>query len=1851
MTISVSTKLRAAGSASVFALAAGLGGVTTAFAAAPAPVQTVPVPATPVAPGNVEQCALITTVTPPEVVCAPGTDPDGFQQPFNSIDLTIDAGSQVQGEINLLVGVDVTNNGSIVISGGVANGIELGADATVVNNGFIGGAAGFSGLILTGAGSDITNNGTIASSANLLAIQAGVGSTVVNNGLIALNGGNTFGIVGQNLIVSGDNVTATNSVTGSIIVQGGMGLSGGIGLGNDATVNNDGLIQTFGANSEGIRVFDRGTVTNTGTVFAIGAGADGIITGIDSTVVNTGSGSVFTFGDNLSSVITGTNSTVQNNGIILSRGNNAPTVVTGSGSSVINNPTGQIAASGIGSNAVTINGDGMVINAGGLIQATGDNSDGVRITGAGDVQNSGRVIAFNGNGLRVGGLATVTNLAGGSISSEGGDAIRLDTNGSTVTNNGLIQTRGDEAIEASDRDNITIINNGTIQALGTADKGIEANANLTIVNTGLIFSEASEAIEADAAGLNLTNSGQIIAPLDDAVDGDDNATIVNTGLIRGGENDAIELNSGTITNSGTIESLSSDPNGSLIIGGVVPELDAGIDFDAGTNGNEDGVVFNLVGGVIVGDIGINASSGNQDSPDTNDGVQTIYNFGTITGRGVNTATGGRTDAVLLGNGDDVFLKLNGGVENGVVDGEMGTDTFAFLISDTTNRSFSLSGIDTQYVGFEDLRFGSQTFDFVNLTTTGAPTASGVITLTGSTARNFTVVNTAILAGTSNGTINYVTGASSGINLGFTIANGGAISTTGNGQLGFVGGDNVVLTNNGSITTTGMNTAGVVIGANGRITNSGAILSEGVNGVAISAGNGTSITNNAGATITTRGTNGFNIVIAGNGTLTNAGVISSSGTIAQAVTISGAGVVSNSGVIAAADGRAIDIGGLGTVTNAMGGTIASGGDDAIRLSTANSTVTNNGSIISAGGQGIAADVNGIRITNAGTINTTGMSTAALLLGTNGVFTNSGAVLAEGVNGVAVAAGNGALITNNAGATITTRGANGFNIVISGNGTINNAGVISSTGTGAQAVTINGTGVISNSGIIASTDGRAVDIAGMATITNAATGTIGSNNNDAIRFNTSGSTLTNNGTIISNGDEAVEADGLNNITVINTGTITAGLNGDKGIEANANLTVTNSGLITSLTSEAIEADAGGLVVTNSGQIIAPLDDAIDGDDNVTITNTGLIQGGENDGLELNSGTITNSGRIESLSSDPDGDFITIGMGTGQREIDAGIDFDGGTDGNENGIVRNNAGGVIIGDIGINTSSGATGAATNDGRQQVINFGTITGRRVNPETGFIDAALLGNGNDEFQQWTGATVNGWINLGAGMDTFILEGTTSSVTGMIDGGAGTDIAILGGIWNSNNLIGFETIQLGSTLGGTLNDLTVTGNRMVNGNVVVVGTVNFNLGVDSIVNNGNLTLASGSTININTPLNQALIGQTVTVIRDNGGVFTNSGGRIVINDDDLLIDYTPILGSVLVQVGAANPVVNNPDPNIAAFGAAVAGGLRNGTLNAANFTALNGLSASGYVAALPDAVPSLSEGFEREVFETATFSSLALDRHIATEGSRLWGQFAVRGATQDALSTTADGYDSDQLIFTAGVDFVVLEGLRIGLLGSYADIDSQDLRADSVPTVATDAQSYKVGLYVAGKVLDRGFINSEFAYLTGSADTARSGFFGPIASQIDFDGFHSRATIGYDLIADENVSFTPTIGFNAARLRFDDAAETGGFGFLVERGDATFAELRGGLDLGAQISETVNGFVSGTVIRDLIDSDRSFRVSSTQLPSFSLALPLREQNRFELSAGLGVDVSENFAINVGYYGDFNEGYQAHSARATVSIGF
>ena len=295
------------------------------------------------------------------------------------------------------------------------------------------------------------------------------------------------------------------------------------------------------------------------------------------------------------------------------------------------------------------------------------------------------------------------------------------------------------------------------------------------------------------------------------------------------------------------------------------------------------------------------------------------------------------------------------------------------------------------------------------------------------------------------------------------------------------------------------------------------------------------------------------------------------------------------------------------------------------------------------------------------------------------------------------------------------------------TLTNAGAITSTGdrgidadkdaditnTGTitarnEAIKVDDDATVTNDGTITSTDNRAIEGEDGLTVVNSATGVIDAATADAIN-SANGLTATNHGTIHS-GDDAVQAD--DDATVTNTGTITAD---DKGITVGNNATVTNSGTLT-VADEGIET-GDDATVENSGTITAA-DDAIQVGENAQIVNSGqLVVTGDQDGIDLDSGTVENSGSI-----------VTQGN-------EAGIDFDAGT--NAATILNT---GHVEGEAGIETDP------ANTQTQDVTNSGTITGRGGR-------AINLGEGDDSLTLQGKGRITGTVEMGPGTDTLTVLG------------------------------------------------------------------------------------------------------------------------------------------------------------------------------------------------------------------------------------------------------------------------------------------------------------------------------------------------------------------------------------------------------------------------------------------------------------------------------------------------------------------
>ncbi|MEO1044832.1 MAG: autotransporter domain-containing protein [Pseudomonadota bacterium] len=769
---------------------------------------------------------------------------------------------------------------------------------------------------------------------------------------------------------------------------------------------------------------------------------------------------------------------------------------------------------------------------------------------------------------------------------------------------------------------------------------------------------------------------------------------------------------------------------------------------------------------------------------------------------------------------------------------------------------------------------------------------------------------------------------------------------------------------------------------------------------------------------------------------------------------------------------------------------------------------------------------------------------------------------------------------------------------------------------DAVEVDGDGAtINNDGTISSSDGRAIDARGVDNTVIINNGTISSTDSDVIDVSGSdGVTITNTGTILGDVTDVKGIDGGDNLTVTNSGIIRVTNGEGKGIEGDENLTVMNmeGGLIEALGqgAEAVEADGAGLVLVNAGTIRSEFDDAVDGDDNVDITNSGLIEGNANDAIELNSGTITNSGTIISLSSDPEGTPSTIG---GPPELDAAIDFDAGTPGNEDGTVTNLAGGLIEGDIGIVASPGNVGNSTpNRGAQTVINNGTIRGRMGT-------AVALGFGDDTFEQQEQGVVDG----------------------IVDGGDGFDTARIGGAFDSDFLINFEQISFANAVIG--------GMRTVTGDVTIDGPVTFNLTTDNLLVDGDLTLENSAVVNVTTnfDITTVLTGQPIAIV-DETGTFTDNGVTVNVIDDDLLLDFDVDVGSILITPQAANPGANSADGNVLLLGNTLQAAL---VLRSLDPTFANQINDLGSLAAFETAanglLPSLSTGISREIFESSNMGSRFLDQRIAEKGSGIWGQFGYRASDRDTRSTTVSGYDADSFTFALGADTHVSDTFILGIAGVYSNIDIGETNGSNENI---DIDSYKISLYGGLNFTDQFYVNGEVGYSFSDVDTARTALTGPVQGAFNVDGYVARVEAGYIIETSENFSLTPTLGLNYMYLDFDEYTEFGGLALGVTRDEVQFWEGRIGLTANADFDK-LKGLLRVVYAYDFDADARVAQLTLFNAPSFVVSSDTPAEGRFEVDAGFGYDLSDMARIDLSYTGEFADEFTSHGGLVRLRFGF
>ncbi len=759
---------------------------------------------------------------------------------------------QQGGTVTNLDGGQISGNGYGVFSYGTLNldnrsgasitannaGVYLlGGPATVLNDGTITG--GNHGVIYSGNGGlfSLTNNGTMIGTVyNAVYAGSGTGNTVTNNAMGVMIGGNAA--------VYADGADFTLNNAGLIQVTGGpltSALSGVYVTGANATVNNSGLIDGRITSGRGVTFIAGGTVNNlaggqilatanavaisggAGTVTnagTIAGGTNGIFISAAGTVSNQSTGVIS--GNQYGVYVSGAGSTVTNAGSISGGGSQFDSGIRldGANSTMTNQAVGLVT----GARAVVFTGTGAIFQNAGTVRsnATIDAQGyGVMLFAGGAVTNvSGGLIVGQYRGVAIqGGVGAVTNA--GSITADLDNAISL-FNGGTVDNQvgGTLTAlgAGGWGIYATGGA-IDITNAGLINA----DTGIVTNANGALVrNSGTIHGTVGGVTSLGSTTQLLTNSGLIAGASGSGVVAGGAVVLDNQsgGTIRGG-NSGVYLNAGgTITNSGTIESLGTagfnqdgiSAFGALDLtnsGAITAAVNAGVvaydsvltvDNQIGgtiTGGsNAFGVAINAQAGLnLINGGTLNAGSGtttavlvagtsvidllagsttngnvvSTGSSTSNLTVAGMLNGGydATAGTAVDTVTlasTGSMNSAALGDGDDAFTTFGGAIGGNVVGG-LGNDNLVFDVAGSVTYAGDFTGFET------GTKIGT---GLVNLTGNNVVTAfavnGGTLAINGSLASNVTVNSGGKLGG-----IGTITGSLT-IGAGGILAPGNSIGT-------------------------------------------------------------------------------------------------------------------------------------------------------------------------------------------------------------------------------------------------------------------------------------------------------------------------------------------------------------------------------------------------------------------------------------------------------------------------------------------------------------------------------------------------------------------------------------------------------------------------------------------------------------------------------------------------------------------------------------------------------------------------------------------------------------------------------------------------------------------------------------------------------------------------------------------------------------------------------------------------------------------------------------------------------------------------------------------------------------------
>jgi len=966
-----------------------------------------------------------------------------------------------------------------------------------------------------------------------------------------------------------------------------------------------------------------------------------------------------------------------------------------------------------------------------------------------------------------------------------------------------------------------------------------------------------------------------------------------------------------------------------------------------------------------------------------------------------------------------------------------------------------------------------------------------------------------------------------------------------------------------------------------------------------------------------------------------------------------------------------------------------------------TINSGASVSVSAGTAISASGSSLgTLSNSGLISGGTSYVGLLNSGTISAFNNAVGGTISGDKGLDNDGGTITALTNN---SIISGVLDGFkNDGTTGTLTNNYGGTISGTGTDSAGLynggTIGGTiTMLTNGGVIT---GTGVGVNNLGTIT----------------------TLNNSGTISGSG---TGSDGLNNggsiTTLINSGTISGGT----GIYNRASIgTLINSGTVSSA-AFGIDNNGGTITTLNNSGIISG-------------GNTGIYNGGTI-GTLSNSGTI--SGSNHGIGNFDGGSITTLNnSGTISGTVFGIYNYGGAiTTLNNSGIISGGYTGIYnSGTIGTLSNSG-TISGSNNGGDGITNFGSITTLTnsgiISGSTGIYNdyGGSIGSLNNSglitgsvYALYNGTS--GTLGLVTNAGTIagnIFNGSSSDLS--IDGGTGSTFGTLTGytsgsigtitntssnvVFGSGNLLLNDTINVGS------NAVNNTGTAVLQVNQAVTITGNYNQGAGAtlqigvasgatplgtltdtgygrLVVTGNSTIASGSTVTLQSNGYAFAAGQRYVVVDTAGTAVYNPGslnysingytssvtGATVANgsNSDLVLN---VVSATLISTSTSTPTpkVSPTTSNASNAIGGLLGYTGVGSPQLLNlYNAMIALEANGTAAAVTRAGTQLAPISQASVAQAATAPTTSvlnvvsghLDSLRLADNDGLGG---ASGATSSGVSTgdsapangawgqvfgghasqserdQVDGYNANFGGLMVGVDRALSDTWRVGGVFSYSNslIDNTgDTSGDS-----TRLNSYGLMGY-GGYTANRWYANISGGIVAQHYDSTRgidfSGFSGQANGSFSGMQYVIRSEAGMPLAVGP-LTVTPLAALTYSYLHQNGYVESGGDGAGLAVGAAHSTSVKS--DLGARFARQFTTSY-GVLVPELtvawrheydntrVSTAASYAADPTGETSFTTVGPSPESNLADLSLGLTLLRANNLSVTARYEMEAAHGYLA-----------